>query len=591
MPASAPSALDTTMLAISGATILAAAAGCLCTAKPATGVTCVDGTQLNADGTQCIVTARPAGAAAAPARRSPPATRSDADAAGGFERQLGDPALAAAAAASAAVASAEAAAAAAEALCANTPGCQLLRFLHGHGLNHMFPSFRVAGFEYDAVIQAMEQLQDGTQAFAELGFEPCDLAALQLATAQEREFSSFRSARSSSSSLREAAPPSSAGVATRVESIYQELDATGEAVDLDGVRAYVEGRMVDKIRSWVIQDPAAEIEHQSYIAEGTSGKVYRGVWQGMPVAVKVYKGGSTNAATFQNEVELMRRMQHQSILRLYGASLDPSSPIIVSELCVGSLSSLLYGKISNAAGTAARLTERWEAIFVRGIATGMAFLHKHNVVHRDLKSANILFDRGLMPKLCDFAFSKHTGSTAVRQQPEPEPEPEPDDSVYDVDDCDLACQIRKKKKRDLVRESASDADLSDAVVGTPQWCAPEVLRGDAYSTKADVWSCGVVIWEIINRAPPHADLPSIAVMHKVASEGLKLQHAPGSDGGSDFWRRLMDSAWAEQPADRPSFDAIVLQMIAEMPARQHRAEKKPTPAAVVATLRTKTGSC
>ena len=179
------------------------------------------------------------------------------------------------------------------------------------------------------------------------------------------------------------------------------------------------------IRSWVIEDPD-EVQRDNFIAEGTTGKVYKGVWQGMPVAVKVYKPGTLTEATKKdamNEVQLMRRMQHQCLLRLYGACMTPPNLIIVSELCVGSLSSLLYGRLSTAPGSAERLTPKWEHAFVRGIATGVSFLHKHNVAHRDLKSANVLFDRSLMPKLCDFAFSKHklerkTAAGQVEEEPE-----------------------------------------------------------------------------------------------------------------------------------------------------------------------------
>ena len=84
---------------------------------------------------------------------------------------------------------------------------------------------------------------------------------------------------------------------------------------------------------------------------------------------------------------------------------------------------------------------------LQGIAAGMTFLHAHSVIHRDLKSANVLFDKQLRIKLCDFAFSKFKLAAA-----------------------------------------AQTTAAFESSVGTPAWMAPEVLRGDEYTLRADVYS-------------------------------------------------------------------------------------------------------
>ena len=89
----------------------------------------------------------------------------------------------------------------------------------------------------------------------------------------------------------------------------------------------------------------------------------------------------------------------------------------------------------------------------------MLFLHSHDVCHRDLKSANVLVDKQLVVKPCDFAFSKFKA---------------------------------------VVTDNTLSAKLVSQV-GTPAWMAPEVLRGDEYSLSADVYSFGVIIWEIMTR--------------------------------------------------------------------------------------------
>ena len=105
-----------------------------------------------------------------------------------------------------------------------------------------------------------------------------------------------------------------------------------------------------------------------------------------------------------------------------------------------------------------------------GVATGMAYLHKHQVAHRDLKSANVLYDRGLRIKLCDFAFSKF------------------------------------KERKSMRFESR---------VGTPAWMAPEVLNGEAYQYSADIYGLGVIVWECLAREEPWKDVNPFAIAFQV----------------------------------------------------------------------------
>jgi hypothetical protein len=427
----------------------------------------------------------------------------------------------------------------AERKCADTPGCKLLRFLHSRGLNHVFPVFKRAGLgEYEDVTSVLDLPREAADArFAEIGLSVADVAALRLVLDDVRSASSSMGGSTASASARSSV----------------EVTEIGEAVSLADVRQHVNflqwNRLqADEINSWVINDPGAEIEQGRFIAEGTSGNVYQGRWQGMNVAIKVYKSPvkASHSSMFKtaaddldaqrrataeamNEMQLMRRMQHQSILRLYGACITPPTLIIVSELCVGSLSSLLYGKISAAAAAAAggggagggwseRLTPRWESAFVKGIATGMAFLHLHNVGHRDLKSANVLFDRGLMPKICDFAFSKH--SSDISQQTRLARSRSVNAGATEAE----RLRQSQSQSQPLLQRAASQSgggptehehenekpsDWTTGQVGTTQWMAPEVLGdgANAFTAKSDVWSFGVIVWEILNRKRPYGKTP------------------------------------------------------------------------------------
>jgi serine/threonine protein kinase len=190
--------------------------------------------------------------------------------------------------------------------------------------------------------------------------------------------------------------------------------------------------------------------------------------------------------TFRNEVFLMKNLHHINLIRFYGACIDP--PSILTELMLGNLASLLYGAgQANGAGARHELGDRRQLAIAYGIANGLAVLHTHGVCHRDLKSPNVLYDRELHIKLCDFAFSK------FKQQ------------------CGDGGTVQM-----------------DSRVGTPAWMAPEVLRGEAYSKSADLYSYGVILWEVcccLPCQPCHACISWCHFMEPLCTPPRRRQRA------------------------------------------------------------------
>jgi serine/threonine protein kinase len=284
----------------------------------------------------------------------------------------------------------------------------------------------------------------------------------------------------------------------------------GVRVEHDRTSAFINAEYKGFQGSTIIEN-IEDIQLGSFIAEGTSGGVYNATWRGMRCAVKRFRFSKDDAGlaeTFVNEVFLLQNLSHDNLVRFYGACTTPPNLCILTELMTGSLLSLLYGSLARRPdGTLRELNDKRQAHILMGIATGMAFLHSHSVAHRDLKSANVLYDKQLNIKLCDFAFSKF--------------------------------------KRKL-------SGLMDSQVGTPAWMAPEVLRGDEYTLKCDVYSAGVIMWELVHREEPLKGVNQYAVAIKVGMEGHRLPIDPSC---SLIWRRLMEACWAE-PDDRPSFAEI-----------------------------------
>ena len=267
-----------------------------------------------------------------------------------------------------------------------------------------------------------------------------------------------------------------------------------------------------------------------FIAKGSSGSVHRGQWEGMECAVKIfdyrYGLGLSNedqqalqqqqqhiVNAFRTEAILLRNLNHQNLVRLYAVCSTPPHLCILTELMTSSLDNLLYGK-----GSKNEITERRIVRISHGIANGMAFLHRNGVCHRDLKSPNVLYDRDLNIKLCDFAFSKF--------------------------------------KDGMDRVNAQ----MDSRVGTPAWMAPEVLCGEPYSHKADVYSFGVIFWEILHRCRPFQDLNAWAIAYQVGMQGRRLPipyENPKTEGTVPGVVAYMITQCWKPEKHRPTFENIL----------------------------------
>jgi predicted Ser/Thr protein kinase len=213
--------------------------------------------------------------------------------------------------------------------------------------------------------------------------------------------------------------------------------------------------------------PFNEIVVERYFGEGSYGTVYLGTWREAAVALKFFKNKPKNKE-FMNEIRLMVELpSHPNVVRLFGVSLEQQQlPVIVMEYCEGgSLDKLLFE--SNV-----KLSDDYKNRLVRGIAAGMLHLHKHNIIHRDLAARNILLTASGDPKISDFKMS-----------------------------------------RVLVR----DEGKTKSNLGPVCWMAPESLAHNSYSKKTDVWTFGVVVYEIVAQSEPHKDKDIIDVALKIRS--------------------------------------------------------------------------
>lgn len=255
-----------------------------------------------------------------------------------------------------------------------------------------------------------------------------------------------------------------------------------------------------------------EIEWESLtvsdqIGQGSSGTVYRGFWIGSDVAIKVFAEEEYPLdllEDFRKEVVIMKRLRHPNILLFMGAVISPQRLAIVTEfLPRGSLFRLLH---RNTPGLDIRRRVR----MALDVARGMNYLHHLNppIVHRDLKSSNLLVDRNWSVKVADFGLSR--------------------------------------MKHDTYLKTMSGR-------GTPQWMAPEVLRNEPSNEKSDVYSYGVVLWELATEQVPWTNLNPMQVVGAVGFMGQQLDIPESADPNL---AALVRDCCNSNPMFRPNFQEI-----------------------------------
>ncbi|XP_023642385.1 mitogen-activated protein kinase kinase kinase 13 isoform X3 [Capsella rubella] len=244
------------------------------------------------------------------------------------------------------------------------------------------------------------------------------------------------------------------------------------------------------------------------IGQGSCGTVYHGLWFGSDVAVKVFSKQEYSEeiiTSFRQEVSLMKRLRHPNVLLFMGAVTSPQRLCIVTEfLPRGSLFRLLQRNTS-------KLDWRRRIHMASDIARGMNYLHHCTppIIHRDLKSSNLLVDRNWTVKVADFGLSRIKHET----------------------------YLTTKTGR-----------------GTPQWMAPEVLRNEAADEKSDVYSFGVILWELVTEKIPWENLNAMQVIGAVGFMNQRLEVPKNVD---PKWISLMESCWHSEPQHRPSFQEIM----------------------------------
>ncbi|KAI0501218.1 hypothetical protein KFK09_016161 [Dendrobium nobile] len=297
-------------------------------------------------------------------------------------------------------------------------------------------------------------------------------------------------------------------------------------------KAWSEDKVENPREEWEIDLSKLEIRYE--VARGTYGTVYKGVYDGQDVAVKLLDWGEDGYATeaetvalrasFEKEVAVWHKLDHPNVTKFVGASMGTSelkipqkkSPsngsntlparaccVVVEYLPGGTLKTFL---IKN---SRKKLAYKIVIQLALDLSRGLSYLHSQKIVHRDVKSENMLLDSQRNLKIADFGVAR----------------------------------VEAQNPKDMTGET-----------GTLGYMAPEVLDGKPYNRKCDVYSFSICLWEIYCCDMPYPNLSFVEISSAVVRQNLRPEIPRCCPNAL---ANIMRRCWDPSPEKRPEMDEVV----------------------------------
>ncbi|XP_030485929.2 serine/threonine-protein kinase STY8 [Cannabis sativa] len=259
----------------------------------------------------------------------------------------------------------------------------------------------------------------------------------------------------------------------------------------------------DETDVWEIDTKLLKVEDK--VGSGSYGDLYRGTYCSQEVAVKILKLERINAEMlrdFTQEVYIMRKIRHKNVVQFIGAcTRHPNLCIVTEFMSKGSLYDFLHKQ-------KAEFKLPFLLKVAMDISKGMNYLHQNNIIHRDLKTANLLMDENEVVKVADFGVARVQAQSGVMT----------------------------------------------AETGTYRWMAPEVIEHKPYDHKADIFSFGIVMWELLTGEIPYSSLTPLQAAVGVVQKGLRPTIPKNTH---PRLVELLEGCWQQDPTERPNFSEII----------------------------------
>ncbi|KAH8373517.1 hypothetical protein KR009_011960 [Drosophila setifemur] len=260
------------------------------------------------------------------------------------------------------------------------------------------------------------------------------------------------------------------------------------------------------------QIPFENITDLEWLGSGAQGAVFSGKLKNEIVAVKKVK------ELKETDIKHLRKLDHENIIKFKGVCTQSPVFCIIMEFCP-------YGPLQNILKEEQVMLPSRLVSWSKQIALGMQYLHSHKIIHRDLKSPNILISTNEVVKISDFGTSREWNEISTKM----------------------------------------------SFAGTVAWMAPEVIRNEPCSEKVDIWSYGVVLWEMLTCEIPYKDVDSSAIIWGVGNNSLKLLVPSTCPEG---FKLLVKLCWKSKPRNRPSFRQILSHLDIAGPELLRKTEKQ-----------------
>uniref|UniRef100_A0A3P9DNM1 Tyrosine-protein kinase n=1 Tax=Maylandia zebra TaxID=106582 RepID=A0A3P9DNM1_9CICH len=253
--------------------------------------------------------------------------------------------------------------------------------------------------------------------------------------------------------------------------------------------------------SWEL--PKEEFTLEEELGSGFFADVYRGRWKNhISVAIKILKNSELNHKEFHGEVQILKRLRHRHLISLFAVCTATMPYYIITELMEkGSLLKFLRSPEGQIQDVASLVDMGGQ------VADGMSYLEEMNSIHRDLAARNVLVGHDYICKVADFGLAR------VIKEP-----------FY----------ISEDKKIPY------------------KWSAPEAISHGKFSIKSDVWSFGILLYEIITRG----GVPYPGYNQEVYQQVTLGYRMPKPPNCPDFLYEIMKRCWSTEPADRPDFRVL-----------------------------------
>ena len=240
------------------------------------------------------------------------------------------------------------------------------------------------------------------------------------------------------------------------------------------------------------------------VGEGSFGKVYRGrvKYTGRVVALKfISKAGKTakDLANLREEIRILRELEHDNIIALLDAVETRDEFVVVTEFAHGELFEILEHD--------GRLPEKEVRRVAKQLVLALHYLHSRRVIHRDMKPQNVLVGAGGKIKLCDFGFAKSVSGGAF---------------------------------------------VLTSIKGTPLYMAPELVQEQKYNHTVDLWSLGVILYELYVGQPPFYTNSIYKLVGHIVKDPVKFPPEMSKD-----FRSFLQGLLCKRPGDRLSWPKLL----------------------------------